>query len=533
MNYYSKSHLIAALAAIIALTLFMACEDSISVKDTPPLPDNQTSVPFQQSLEAAQQGEEPQIIEGEYIVIFEEQWNREISEQVGRLADQLRERILLSHNIHQDSVMNRYRYAIKGFAAKLSAEQADALKDDPRIARVSPNAYMRLGISSAAKPESIATKEDANQTLSASSSHSGNWGVARVGGPLDGTGLTAWVLDSGIDLDHPDLNVDVENSASFIATEPADDGNGHGTHVAGIIGSTGQTTGIQGVAAGATVVAIKVCFDDGSECPVNSIINGVDYISIRADSDDIVNISIWASSNLAGTEDIEEAIINTADTGIRFTLIAGNAADDANDYSPGRIVHNNTWTMSAMDNTDTFAIAFSNFGNPPINYAGPGVDILSLWNDGGTNTISGTSMAAPHVAGILLATGGEPAIDGFVSNDPDGDPDPIAVVPTLEVSISGPSTLETNQTGTWTASVSNASGSVNYQWYYTDSSTSSWIPDGSDSDTYIRSFSEPSQSATDTGVRVVVTDPGDQAEDIQYVTVLQEDCTDPTLPCSN
>ena len=291
----------------------------------------------------------------------------------------------------------------------------------------------------------------------------GHWGVARVGGPLDGTGMTAYILDTGIELDHPDLNVDVDNSASFIAGESANDGNGHGTHVAGIVASTGSTTGIQGVAAGATVVAIKICPNSGP-CPVNSIINGVDYISIRAKPEDIVNMSIWGPVNL----DIDNAINNAADNGIRFTLIAGNAADDANNYSPGRVVHDNTWTMSAMNSNDEFATSFSNYGNPPINYVSPGVDILSLWRNGGTNTISGTSMAAPHVAGILLATGTEPATDGTVSNDPSPPADPIAVVPTdptLTITISGPTVIETSGEYTWTAEASGGDGNYTYDWY--------------------------------------------------------------------
>ncbi len=79
--------------------------------------------------------------------------------------------------------------------------------------------------------------------------------------------------------------------------------------------------------------------------------------------------------------------------------------------------------------------------------------------------------------------------------------------------------------------LNSAFGTVTYQWYYTDTSTSNWLPDGTDSDTYSRSFSEPSQSATDQGVRVVISADGEQGEDIQYVTVIDDDCEDPTLPC--
>ena len=494
-------------------------------------------------MEASQKEEEPQIIEGEYIVIFEEQWNREISEQVGRQADQLREEIIQSHQIHADSVMNRYRYAIKGFAAKLSVEQAEELKNDPRIARVTPNALLRLASYSTATVEAETAEGIEIRSVTASSIQSGTWGVSRVGGPLDGIELTAWVLDTGIDLDHPDLNVDVQNSASFIANETANDGNGHGTHVAGIIASTGQNTGIQGVAAGATVVAIKVCNDAGTDCPVNSVLNGIDFISIRAQPNDIVNMSLGGPDPDENLLDIDNAVINAADNGVRFAIAAGNNRIDAADFTPARVVHQNTWTVSAFRQGDEFVQIFdwntpncnssqnpnrgSNFGNPPINFSAPGENILSLWRDGGTLTTCGTSMAAPHVAGLLLTVPDDITADGFVSNDPDGNPDPIAAYapePTLEVTISGPTFLETHQMGTWTAHVENASGSVSFQWFYTDSSTSDWIPGGSDSDTFSHAFSETSNTSTDTGVRVDVTSGSEQDTDILYVFVTSEEC---------
>ena len=109
---------------------------------------------------------------------------------------------------------------------------------------------------------------------------------------------------------------------------------------------------------------------------------------------------------------------------MRFIIAAGNKAQHAQNYSPGRVNGPDIYTVSAMDSTDTWA-SFSNFGNPPIDYCGPGVSILSTHKDGGYITGGGTSAAAPHVAGILLL--GNISTDGTVIGDPDSYPDDIAV----------------------------------------------------------------------------------------------------------
>jgi subtilisin family serine protease len=228
-------------------------------------------------------------------------------------------------------------------------------------------------------------------------------------------------------LDHPDLNVDVDRSAVFLSKGPGsgtpDDGNGHGSHVAGTIGALDNDIDVVGVAAGASVVAVKVLDDRGSGS-YSGVIDGVDYVAANGSSGDVANMSLGGPTSDA----LDSAVRNAADQGIYFSLAAGNSSEDANNSSPARVEYTNVWTVSASDDTDTFA-SFSNFSgptDPPIEFAAPGVSVLSTWKDGGTNTISGTSMAAPHVAGVLLLTGGSPTSDGTVSNDPDGDPDPIA-----------------------------------------------------------------------------------------------------------
>ena len=382
----------------------------------------------------ASNNQNSKIIGGEYIIIFKNQFENKISENIGREVDQLQSSILSSVAISEDSVLNRYKYAIKGFAAKLSDKQLKALKNDPRIKSVTPNALFELAYHTNVVPSFTFSKIDIDKSSFLLNSQTVPWGITRVGGAQNGVGKKAWIIDTGIDLNHPDLNVDVANSVSFIATESADDQHGHGTHVAGIIATKNNTRNVVGVAAGATVVAIKVCTSAG--CPSPALFNGIDYVSNKAAPQDIVNMSIW---NTQGVDnDFDNAVLSAANNGVRLALIAGNAGANANNYSPGRTNHANIWTVSAFNDQDVFA-SFSNYGNPPIEYGGPGVDVPSLWKNGGTNTISGTSMAAPHIAGLLLTVPNDISIDGYVSGDPDGTPDQIVTSklpsPTLQHSV--------------------------------------------------------------------------------------------------
>jgi subtilisin family serine protease len=124
---------------------------------------------------------------------------------------------------------------------------------------------------------------------------------------------------------------------------------------------------------------------------------------------------------------LHNAIVNAANKGIRFAIAAGNSGADADNYEPAHIEHPNVYTVSAVNSLDVFA-SFSNWGNPPVDYAAPGVNILSTKKGGGVTTMSGTSMAAPHVCGVLTLTL-TPVSDGTAKNDPDGNPDSIIYNP--------------------------------------------------------------------------------------------------------
>lgn len=250
------------------------------------------------------------------------------------------------------------------------------------------------------------------------------WGITRVNGISNYTGsAVAWVIDTGIDLDHPDLNVDATRGFNAFTSGrdsgAPDDGNGHGSHVAGTIGAINNTIGVIGVAPGAIVIPIKVLDSRGSGS-YSGVIAGVDFVAANGKSGDVANMSLGGPIS----EALDAAVLAASNKGIKFALAAGNESKDANLSSPARVNGSNIYTISAMSIGDKWA-SFSNYGNPPVDYCAPGVSIKSTWKGGAYNTISGTSMASPHAAGVLLL--GNPSFSGSVSNDPDGTADKIIV----------------------------------------------------------------------------------------------------------
>lgn len=342
------------------------------------------------------------IIDGQYIVVFDIDDKAKVANL--EFVNDLRSAVIASANIPSDRISASYSTALQGFAANLSDSQVDILNRDERVAYIEPDKVVSVVV------------ETVNST-----STNVPWGVERVGGTVDYTGgAVSWIIDTGIQLDHPDLNVDVERSFTAFTRGPdsksADDNNGHGTHVAGTVGAF---NGIAGVASGVLQVPVKVLDRRGSGT-VSGVISGVDYVAANANAGDVANMSLGGGASDA----LDDAVVNAADKGIMFTIAAGNSSDLASKYSPARVDHPNTWTIAATDINDTFA-SFSNYGHP-TSFAAPGVDIESTWLDSGYRTISGTSMAAPHVAGILIVTGGTVNTDGQSSTAPDGETYPIA-----------------------------------------------------------------------------------------------------------
>lgn len=355
-----------------------------------------------------------QIIEGKYIVVFKKNilkfsdnisYAQRVSDATGFYTDYFRTK---NYNINKfDQVFVK---ALNGVVVNLTPVQLAELNKDENVLFVENDRIVTLG-----KP--------GGKPGGGSSSQVVPWGVQNVGN-ADATGKTAWIIDTGVDLDHSDLNVDVSRSASFIPNGPEagnpDDMNGHGSHVAGTIAAKNNSTGVLGVAYNATVVAVKVLDRRGSGS-YSSVIAGVDYVAANASAGDVANMSLGGPVSDA----LDLAVVNAASQGVLFALAAGNESDNANNSSPARVNHPNVFTVSAMNSSLVFA-SFSNYGNPPVDFCAPGVSIQSTWKDGGYNTISGTSMASPHVAGLLLLNGTAINTSGYVSGDPDGNADPIA-----------------------------------------------------------------------------------------------------------
>lgn len=299
-----------------------------------------------------------------------------------------------------------YETALQGFTVKMAPGQAKKLGADLNVKYIEADQIITLSpIKFTGKPAPVAAQKIP-------------WGITRVGGVavFNGTN-TAWVIDTGIDLDHPDLNVDATRSKTFVSSKSADDDNGHGSHVAGTIAAKSNTIGVVGVAPGAKLVAVKVLTRSGSGT-TSGVIAGINYVAGLGVLGDVANMSLGGGVS----QSLDDAVL-TASAKVKFALAAGNESDDANNHSPARVNGTNIYTVSAMGVNDLWA-SFSNYGNPPIDYCAPGVSIYSTYKGGGYATLSGTSMATPHVAGILMW--GNITKDGTVSNDPDGNADPIA-----------------------------------------------------------------------------------------------------------
>lgn len=318
-------------------------------------------------------------------------------------------------NLNTSNVKAIFGYALQGFVAELTQVELKKLSNDPRIESIENDFVISL------EPH-IVGKEEYNQVVSRDYIP---WGITRVGGAANPINRTAWIVDSGIDLDHPDLRVDTGRSRTFVTSgadaSSANDRNGHGTHVAGTVGALSNNFGVIGVAPGVSLVALKVLAGNGNG-DFSWTIQALDYIAANGRSGDVVNMSLGPRTRYTDNA-TDNAVRRVASRGIKVVMAAGNSNDNSIYYSPARVNGTNIYTISNMDINERIA-ATSNYGSP-VDYAAPGTSIWSTWIGGGYRNISGTSMAAPHVTGLLLSGGVRSG--GFVRSDKDNNRDRIAV----------------------------------------------------------------------------------------------------------
>jgi subtilisin len=386
-------HLRKTLILFLSSSLFFACK-----KEGTPSTTNQVD-----GCVSRRSYRDGDIIEGDYIVAYKPSSldTRTISTvHLSRVSED----VLQRNKINPAVIKKTFQGEPGGFIAHLSAKEAADLKNDASIEGVEPDRFIALSTCfTVAEPRLI------------------TWNVNRVGYG-DGTGKTAWIIDTGIDFTHPDLNVDQGRSRSFLSgTASADDQNGHGTHVAGIIGAKNNTFGVLGVASGASLVSLRVLDKDGNGV-LSSIIQALGYVNANGHAGDVVNMSLGEDSI---SSILDQQVRSTAARGIYVAIAAGNDDQPARNFSPGRANGANIFTVSAVDSLDNFA-SFSNYGNDVVDFAAPGVRILSTYIGGRYAYMSGTSMAAPHLAGLLLLRGTNVSTSGRAKNDPDGTADPIA-----------------------------------------------------------------------------------------------------------
>jgi len=307
-----------------------------------------------------------------------------------------------------------YRHALRGYAAVVASNRLAELRSDAAVASVFADG--RVAIAAQSLPTGVDRIEgDSSSTVSGNGSGSVNVAVA--------------VIDTGIDLDHPDLNV--AGGVNCSTGRTFDDGNGHGTHVAGTIGAKDDASGVVGVAPGARLYAVRVLNNAGSGS-FSSVICGIDWVTANASQlgIEVANMSLGGSGSdgTCSSDALHLAICNSVAAGVTYVAAAGNSSTDFSGFVPA--AYNEVLTVTAMadfngspgggaaascrSDVDDTAADFSNFttlgsSDEGHTIAAPGVCIESTWKRGGYETISGTSMASPHVAGtaaLCLATGG-------------------------------------------------------------------------------------------------------------------------------
>jgi len=286
-----------------------------------------------------------------------------------------------AHGAHYGaSVTWIYTHALKGYAARLDARALSEVRGDSAVDYVVPDGTATIDTTQVGATWGIDRIDQRKLPLSGTFSYSNT-----------GTGVSVYVIDTGIRLTHTEFGGRARSGWDFVGNDAdASDCNGHGTHVAGTIGGT-----TYGVAKDVSLVAVRV-LDCGGSGPWSTVIAGIDFVTAAHQPGEpaVANMSLGGGANLA----VDQAVRNSIADGVSYAVAAGNSNANACAFSPARVAE--AMTSGASTSTDRKA-SFSNWGSC-MDWFAPGQDITSAWNagDSATSTISGTSMASPHTAGV-------------------------------------------------------------------------------------------------------------------------------------
>jgi subtilisin family serine protease len=296
-------------------------------------------------------------------------------------------------------VAPRYVYAaaVNGFAGTLNAGQLNALRHDPRVAYLEQDQPYHAATTQTNAPWGLDRIDQRNLPLSTTYSYTST-----------GSGVRAYVLDTGIQANHPQFGTRAQNVYDAFGGTGADC-NGHGTHVAGIIGAA-----TYGVAKGVSLRGVRVLDCNGSGTTA-AIVAAIDWVRVNAVKPAVANLSLGGGFSST----LNTAVTNLVNAGVFTTVVSGNENQDACNVSPSSATA--ALTVAATNRDDT-RLSSGNYGSCVDIYA-PGGSIVSTWINSGTNTLSGSSMAAPHAAGVAAlykATFGDAAsstIDSWIKTN--------------------------------------------------------------------------------------------------------------------